>query len=213
MRHRWIVQGFRPLGDIAAYAEPTFIHLAGLLMVSFFNHNLILTIMANHRYPEHQSTDLVTAFALIAFTYAGVGAVVLFINWGDVPMAQSLLDMLPATSLYGLSTRVVVLLQMATLAPLVNYIIRIQLFGQLFNSPWPGMAPVTVQVRAATSATCSRHGSLSCAGPGAVGAVDDSVHLFGRAGNRPEVHGRHLWLCSDLPVAHLGPPDDSAARR
>lgn len=86
--------------------KPSFCALSGMLSLSYFIHNIIISIMKNNRYQENnvrlqtflpdaldsqyhfQTRDLSVAFGLVTFTYVFVGAV-FYISF---PLAKSCIE-------------------------------------------------------------------------------------------------------------------------
>nr|CAD7195431.1 unnamed protein product [Timema douglasi] len=54
---------------------PSFPALSGMLALSFFIHNIIITIMRNNRHHKNNGRDLSIAYLLVTLTYALVGTV------------------------------------------------------------------------------------------------------------------------------------------
>eukprot|EP01121_Diplochlamys_sp_Union-15-3_P012982 TRINITY_DN3960_c0_g2_i2.p1 TRINITY_DN3960_c0_g2~~TRINITY_DN3960_c0_g2_i2.p1 ORF type:complete len:358 (-),score=26.03 TRINITY_DN3960_c0_g2_i2:23-1066(-) len=58
-----------------------FIHLAGLLNVSFFIHNCVVAIMKDQENPKKNVRDLTIAFILAGLTYCIIGAITYLAYW------------------------------------------------------------------------------------------------------------------------------------
>ncbi|RZC35815.1 sodium-coupled neutral amino acid transporter 9, partial [Asbolus verrucosus] len=64
-----------PDWSIEFYMKPTFCALSGMLSLSYFIHNIIISIMRNNKHQEHNGRDLTIAFSLVTFTYLFIGVV------------------------------------------------------------------------------------------------------------------------------------------
>ncbi|XP_050315501.1 sodium-coupled neutral amino acid transporter 9 homolog, partial [Anthonomus grandis grandis] len=70
------------------YIKPTFSALSGMLSLSYFIHNIIISIMKNNKHQEHNGRDLSIAFGLVTFTYLFIG-VLFYISF---PLAKSCIE-------------------------------------------------------------------------------------------------------------------------
>ncbi|ERL95455.1 hypothetical protein D910_12717 [Dendroctonus ponderosae] len=68
--------------------KSTFSALSGMLSLSYFIHNIIISIMRNNRHQEHNGRDLTIAFGLITFTYLFIG-ILFYISF---PLAKSCIE-------------------------------------------------------------------------------------------------------------------------
>ncbi|KAK4878231.1 hypothetical protein RN001_010737 [Aquatica leii] len=55
--------------------KPTFCALSGMLSLSYFIHNIIISMMRSNRNPKNNTRDLSIAFVLVTFTYTFIGVV------------------------------------------------------------------------------------------------------------------------------------------
>ena len=131
------VKGVKTLEHVPYYNNE-FPSLAGLLMLSFFIHNCILTIMKNQKNPENNNRDLVIAFVLAGLSYCLIGGCV-FLAYHNVDIPQDFLNILDVHRLGAILARLSLFFQLSTVFPLVLMIIRIQVFGFLYNEQYPGI--------------------------------------------------------------------------
>ncbi|XP_034834938.1 sodium-coupled neutral amino acid transporter 9 homolog [Maniola hyperantus] len=99
--------------------------LSGMLALSFYIHNIIITIMSNNARQEKNGRDLSIAFLLVTVTYALVG-VVFYICF---PLAKSCIEdnLLNNFEMHDVMTaiaRALLLFQVITVYPLVVFMIR-----------------------------------------------------------------------------------------
>ncbi|XP_076650419.1 sodium-coupled neutral amino acid transporter 9 homolog [Halictus rubicundus] len=104
--------------------------LSGMLAMSFFIHNIIITIMQNNRDQSKNGRDLSFAYILVTLTYIIVG-VVFYICF---PLSKSciednLLNNFQKWSGLTVGARIVLLFQLLTVYPLLAYMLRIQLLS------------------------------------------------------------------------------------
>ncbi|KAL0870904.1 hypothetical protein ABMA27_004739 [Loxostege sticticalis] len=99
--------------------------LSGMLALSFYIHNIIITIMSNNAKQENNGRDLTIAFVLVTLTYTLVGAgfYVCF------PLAKSCIEdnILNNFEMHDVMTavaRILLLFQVVTVYPLVAYMLR-----------------------------------------------------------------------------------------
>ena len=123
-----------------------FFYFAGMLMLSFFIHNAVLTITSNAKKPENNARDLTIAYILVGATYASVGGIGYltfdkFVDW-NLPVAQNFLELFDPRAIYPLTARFSVFLLLYTVLPLIACIIRIQFFGTLWDSVFPSRGHV-----------------------------------------------------------------------
>nr|CAH7726203.1 unnamed protein product [Callosobruchus chinensis] len=105
--------------------KSTFPSLTGMLSMSYFIHNIIISIMRHNRHQENNSRDLTIAFSLITFTYVFIG-IAFYIGF---PLAKSciednLLNNFPKGDTLTLISRVLLLFQLFTVFPLITYMLR-----------------------------------------------------------------------------------------
>ncbi|CAK9824404.1 Sodium-coupled neutral amino acid transporter 9 homolog [Anthophora retusa] len=112
--------------------KPSFPALSGMLALSFFIHNIIITIMQNNRDQSKNGRDLSIAYLLVTLTYIIVG-VVFYICF---PLSKSciednLLNNFQKWSGLTVGARIVLLFQLLTVYPLLAYMLRVQLLASI----------------------------------------------------------------------------------
>ncbi|CAH1992873.1 unnamed protein product [Acanthoscelides obtectus] len=105
--------------------KATFPSLTGMLSMSYFIHNIIITIMRHNRHQEKNGRDLTIAFSLITFTYLFIG-VVFYVGF---PLAKTciednLLNNFSKRDTLTLISRLLLLFQLFTVFPLITYMLR-----------------------------------------------------------------------------------------
>lgn len=107
-----------------------FFILSGMLGISYFIHNMIITIMRQNRYQEHNGRDLTIAFGLVTFTFifAGVAFYVSF------PLKKSciednLLNNFAKNDIMALIARILLFFQLFTVFPLLTYMLKNDVFS------------------------------------------------------------------------------------
>ncbi|KAK2588651.1 hypothetical protein KPH14_006417 [Odynerus spinipes] len=116
--------------------KPTFPALSGMLSLSFFIHNIIITIMQSNRDQSKNGRDLTIAYVLVTITYVIVG-VVFYVCF---PLAKSciqdnLLNNFQKWDTLTVGARIVLLFQLLTVYPLLTYMLRIQLLSSICKAP------------------------------------------------------------------------------
>ncbi|XP_045451605.1 sodium-coupled neutral amino acid transporter 9 homolog [Melitaea cinxia] len=99
--------------------------LSGMLALSFYIHNIIITLMSNNAKPEKNGRDLTIAFLLVTVTYTTVG-VVFYICF---PLVKSCIEdnILNNFEMHDVMTaiaRALLLFQVVTVYPLVVFMLR-----------------------------------------------------------------------------------------
>lgn len=143
----------------------SFAGLGGMMMLSFFLHNCFQPIVKNAN-PATVHMDMGIAYVIAALLYGAVG-VLGYVGMADArsagecawgpgtthpatspcTLASNFLAMFgtglgDAWSVYALSARVSLLLQLFTVFPLLLLIIRAQVWGYLSGTAWPGFPRV-----------------------------------------------------------------------
>ncbi|EQC40631.1 hypothetical protein SDRG_01713 [Saprolegnia diclina VS20] len=126
--------------DIVFGGKSTFGILGGIVTLSFFIHNAIQPIV-RHCDPSQRQRHVTTAYTLVGLSYTAVGALG-YIGFPHGHIHQNFLDAFPITDVFAFSARASLLLQLATVYPLVLLIVRTQLFHLVFHTAWPGLLPV-----------------------------------------------------------------------
>ncbi|XP_072759695.1 neutral amino acid transporter 9 [Anoplolepis gracilipes] len=112
--------------------KPSFPALSGLLAMSFFIHNIIISIMKNNRNQEKNGRDLTIAYILVTLTYIIVG-VAFFMCF---PLQKSciqdnLLNNFQKWDGFTIGARLVLLFQLITVYPLIAFMLRVQLLTSI----------------------------------------------------------------------------------
>eukprot|EP00164_Ancoracysta_twista_P003495 GFYU01004664.1.p1 GENE.GFYU01004664.1~~GFYU01004664.1.p1 ORF type:complete len:544 (+),score=136.62 GFYU01004664.1:244-1875(+) len=120
-----------------------FASLGGILMLSFFIHNSILPIMQNMEHPEKKARDLGIAFIVVALSYLIPGVMTaVFFDMRDQGSVQNFLQLFAMTNVVAFSARCATFIQLISVYPLINFIVRTQLFGFLYKSAYPSVSKV-----------------------------------------------------------------------
>eukprot|EP00033_Pygsuia_biforma_P004141 GCRY01004544.1.p1 GENE.GCRY01004544.1~~GCRY01004544.1.p1 ORF type:complete len:517 (-),score=42.56 GCRY01004544.1:247-1797(-) len=128
--------GFESVGEVQLGNEQ-FIYLAGVLLVSFFIHNLAVPLFRNQKNPENNTRDLRIAFVLVAASYGSVGLFGYLTNADPRNIAQNVLSTMSQDDTLAFIGRILLLFQLIAVYPIVCYIMRIQLFGVIYHKPYP----------------------------------------------------------------------------
>ncbi|EYC01927.1 hypothetical protein Y032_0103g3544 [Ancylostoma ceylanicum] len=117
--------------------------LTGMLTMSYFIHNAIITILRNQRNPKNNTRDLSIGYGLVAFSYIFVA----FTFYAAFPLERScihdnLLNNFRAAYPYSAVARVLILFQLITIMPLILFFIRSQISCAIFDGPYPGLLVV-----------------------------------------------------------------------
>lgn len=110
--------------------KANFSALSGMLSLSFFIHNIIISICKNNRHQENNGRDLSIAFILVTLTYLIVG-VVFYICF---PMAKSciednILNNLSKFDTMTIIARMLLLFQLFTVFPLISFMLRVNILN------------------------------------------------------------------------------------
>uniref|UniRef100_M3ZZP8 Neutral amino acid transporter 9 n=1 Tax=Xiphophorus maculatus TaxID=8083 RepID=M3ZZP8_XIPMA len=125
-----------------------FPQLTGVLTLAFFIHNCIITLMKSNKNQENNVRDLSLAYLLVGGTYMYVG-VLIFAAFPSPPLSKdciepNFLDNFPSSDVMVFVARVCLLFQMITVYPLLGYLVRVQIMGQLFGNHYPGFIHILV---------------------------------------------------------------------
>lgn len=117
--------------------QPRFYFLGGVMMLSFFIHSAIISIMKNNRNQEKNARDLGIAYILVAVSYLSVGAAgyLAYNRLGVIP--QDFLQVFDHRNIPALIARFALLFQLISVYPLLGMIVRIQVFGVLWKNVYP----------------------------------------------------------------------------
>uniref|UniRef100_A0AAY4DV22 Neutral amino acid transporter 9 n=1 Tax=Denticeps clupeoides TaxID=299321 RepID=A0AAY4DV22_9TELE len=121
--------------------RPLFAQFTGVLTLAFFIHNCIITLMKNNKHQENNVRDLSLAYLLVGLTYLYVG-VMIFAAFPSPPLSKeciepNFLDNFPSSDVLVFVARAFLLFQMTTVYPLLGYLVRVQVMGQLFGKHYP----------------------------------------------------------------------------
>lgn len=114
-----------PSWSIEFELKNTFCALSGMLSLSFFIHNIIISIMKNNRHQEKNGRDLSIAYGLVTFTYLFIG-VVFYITFPMVKtcIEDNILNNFPKNDVMTIVARVLLLFQLFTVFPLMAFMLR-----------------------------------------------------------------------------------------
>uniref|UniRef100_A0AAY4DUX8 Neutral amino acid transporter 9 n=1 Tax=Denticeps clupeoides TaxID=299321 RepID=A0AAY4DUX8_9TELE len=128
-------------GHLYHCLRPLFAQFTGVLTLAFFIHNCIITLMKNNKHQENNVRDLSLAYLLVGLTYLYVG-VMIFAAFPSPPLSKeciepNFLDNFPSSDVLVFVARAFLLFQMTTVYPLLGYLVRVQVMGQLFGKHYP----------------------------------------------------------------------------
>ncbi|KAL4119769.1 hypothetical protein QTP88_012544 [Uroleucon formosanum] len=131
------------LTDYSEFYKNTFPATSGMLTLSMFIHNIIITIMRNNENQKHNGRDLSIAFTLVLLTYLLIG-ITFYVCF---PLAKSciednFLNNFPRTDVFSIIARVFLFFQLLTVYPLISYMLRVQVFAALELSIYPSVLHV-----------------------------------------------------------------------
>ncbi|CAG5867073.1 unnamed protein product [Menidia menidia] len=124
----------------------SFPQLTGVLTLAFFIHNCIITLMKSNKHQENNVRDLSVAYVLVGLTYLYVG-VMIFAAFPSPPLFKdciepNFLDNFPSSDVMVFVARTFLLFQMITVYPLLGYLVRVQIMGQIFGKHYPSFLHV-----------------------------------------------------------------------
>ncbi|BES98630.1 Transmembrane amino acid transporter protein [Nesidiocoris tenuis] len=116
---------------------------AGMLALSFFIHNIIITVMRSNANQKNNGRDLSIAYFLVTATYMTIG-VVFYVTF---PLAKSciqdnILNNFASWDVMTVVARVFLLFQLVTVFPLISYMLRVQTMIALTGEPYPSRSHV-----------------------------------------------------------------------
>ncbi|CAB3230214.1 unnamed protein product [Arctia plantaginis] len=153
--------------------------LSGMLALSFYIHNIIITIMSNNARQEKNGRDLTIAFLLVTITYTLVGAV-FYICF---PLAKSciednILNNFEKHDAMTAVARILLLFQVVTVYPLVAFMLRSE---AILLMAIKETKVLTVGINVSIMAMCVLFACF-CPNIGTIirytGAVSGLVHVF-----------------------------------
>jgi sodium-coupled neutral amino acid transporter 9 len=106
-----------------------FSHLLAILSLSFFIHNVIVSILASKKSLRHTRRDIAIAFVLAGLCYLIPGVMGSVAFRFSENMEQNFLNQFSSENIYANVARASVLLQLMSIYPLLLFIIRTQVFG------------------------------------------------------------------------------------
>ncbi|XP_072228802.1 neutral amino acid transporter 9 [Leuresthes tenuis] len=123
-----------------------FPQLTGVLTLAFFIHNCIITLMKSNKHQENNVRDLSVAYVLVGLTYLYVG-VMIFAAFPSPPLFKdciepNFLDNFPSSDVMVFVARTFLLFQMITVYPLLGYLVRVQIMGQIFGKHYPSFCHI-----------------------------------------------------------------------
>ncbi|XP_068609032.1 neutral amino acid transporter 9 [Brachionichthys hirsutus] len=126
-----------------------FPQLTGVLTLAFFIHNCVITLMKSNKHPENNVRDLSIAYLLVGLTYLYVGVMV-FASFPSPPLSKdciqpNFLDNFSCSDVMVFVARSFLLFQMITVYPLLGYLVRVQIMGQIFGNSYPSFFHVLAQ--------------------------------------------------------------------
>ncbi|XP_068617940.1 sodium-coupled neutral amino acid transporter 9 homolog isoform X2 [Battus philenor] len=153
--------------------------LSGMLALSFYIHNIIITIMTNNRRQENNGRDLSIAFLLVTVTYTLVGAVFYICFPLDKSCIEdNILNNFEMHDVLTAVARALLLFQVVTVFPLVAYMLRREAVLLL---PFQESRRLTVCINLTLVAVCILVACL-CPNIGTIirytGAISGLVHIF-----------------------------------
>ncbi|XP_018323512.1 sodium-coupled neutral amino acid transporter 9 homolog [Agrilus planipennis] len=122
--------------------KTTFCALSGMLSLSYFIHNIIISVMRSNSNQENNVRDLSIAFGLVTFTYLFLG-IAFYITF---PLAKSciqdnILDNFNKRDTLTIIARLLLLFQLVTVFPLISFMLRNDIFTNVdlfFKNYSPG---------------------------------------------------------------------------
>ncbi|KAK5638841.1 hypothetical protein RI129_013136 [Pyrocoelia pectoralis] len=105
--------------------KSTFCALSGMLSLSYFIHNIIISIMRSNRNPKKNTRDLSIAFLLVTFTYMFIG--VIFYICFPLPkdcIEDNILNNFDKFDTMTIIARLLLLFQLFTVFPLISFMLR-----------------------------------------------------------------------------------------
>uniref|UniRef100_A0A1A8PQ40 Neutral amino acid transporter 9 n=2 Tax=Nothobranchius rachovii TaxID=451742 RepID=A0A1A8PQ40_9TELE len=125
-----------------------FPNFTGILTLAFFIHNCIITLMKSNKNQDNNVRDLSVAYLLVGLTYLYVG-VLIFAAFPSPPLYKdciepNFLDNFPSSDVLVFVARFLLLFQMITVYPLLGYLVRVQIMGQLFGNHYPSFLHILI---------------------------------------------------------------------
>ncbi|CAG9854635.1 unnamed protein product, partial [Phyllotreta striolata] len=107
------------------HIKSTFCVLSGTLTMSYFIHNIIVSIMMQNKHQKSNGRDLTIAFILVSFTYLFLGAAFyIAFPLKKTCIEDNLLNNFSKQDVMALIARVLLFFQLFTVFPFVTYMLR-----------------------------------------------------------------------------------------
>jgi sodium-coupled neutral amino acid transporter 9 len=113
--------------EVSQY-KPQWYYLSGILVLAFFVHNTIISILRNNKYQHRNTRDVSIAFVLVAISLVAVGGSAYYKFGNSIEGQEDFLGFFSNQDPYAASARVALLLQLITVMPVIVFIIRTQIF-------------------------------------------------------------------------------------
>ncbi|CAH1392180.1 unnamed protein product [Nezara viridula] len=112
--------------------------MSGMLALSYFIHNIIITLMRSNANQKNNGRDLTIAYILVMLTYLSIG-VVFFLGFplGKSCIQDNLLNNFATWDIMTVAARAFLLFQLMTVFPLISYMLRVQTMVALVGNPYP----------------------------------------------------------------------------
>ncbi|XP_054273752.1 sodium-coupled neutral amino acid transporter 9 homolog isoform X1 [Macrosteles quadrilineatus] len=124
--------------NYAKLFKTSFFATSGMLAMSYFLQNIVITIMRSNRNQKNNTRDLAIAYSLGMGTYLVIG--ILF--YASFPLrksciADNLLNNFASWDVGTLVARVFLFFQLVTVYPLISFMLRYQVMTAFFAKPFP----------------------------------------------------------------------------
>lgn len=112
--------------------KPTFVALTGMLSLSYFIHNIIVTMMKNNRHQENNGRDLSIAYGLVTFTYSVIGGL-LYVAFplAKICIEDNIFNNFDRYDMWALVGRGLLFFQLLTVFPLLTFMLRNDIFANI----------------------------------------------------------------------------------
>lgn len=122
-----------------------FLVTAGVMSLCYFMHNCVVIVLKSNK-EEHNVRDLALGYLAVGISYLLIGFLGYFgFSGNGFPqdgIAQNALDMFQPTNPFAFAIRCVLFIQMATVYPMMAYLVRSQLFTFVYNTDFPSRKAV-----------------------------------------------------------------------
>ncbi|XP_046666645.1 sodium-coupled neutral amino acid transporter 9 homolog isoform X1 [Homalodisca vitripennis] len=125
--------------------QPSFFATSGTLAMSYYMHNIIITVMRSNKNQRNNARDVAVGYGLGTGTYLIVGSL-FYISF---PLAKTciednMLNNFASWDVLTLVARMFLFFQLTTVYPLINYMLRYQVMTAFFSSPYPSLLHVLI---------------------------------------------------------------------